>query len=229
MIESSFQLSVFPVFPNLYNLRYFYVCVLILLIMLSNCALNWAWKQCHNADFYSCAQYSPILFYLYNAKRLRRAVSSSRIAQKQSRTSCRYWGLQKKNKKGPWKSLLLQLYISFYRYRASTLEYITSCVLWKTEVNSVAFLKMREKIKMLESRWMWILIYNCTISRKHRPRAVVVFSSEPRAASKRKIMLINGEKKGRDLFFPRASALVPRGFAARPSCVLSIHCDSKDK
>ena len=31
--------TLFPVFPNLYNLRYSYVCVLILLIMLSNCAL----------------------------------------------------------------------------------------------------------------------------------------------------------------------------------------------
>ena len=140
-------------------------------------------------------------------------MSSSRIAQKQSRTSCRYWGLQKKNKKGPWKSLLLQLYISFYRYRASTLEYITSCVLWKTEVNSVAFLKMREKIKMLESRWMWILIYNCTISRKHRPRAVVLFSSEPRAASKRKIMLINGKKRGE--IFPFLG-LQPSLLAATP-------------
>ena len=140
-------------------------------------------------------------------------MSSSRIAQKQSRTSCRYWGLQKKNKKGPWKSLLLQLYISFYRYRASTLEYITSCVLWKTEVNSVAFLKMREKIKMLESRWMWILIYNCTISRKHRPRAVVLFSSEPRAASKRKIMLINGKKRGEIFSFP---GLQPSFLAASP-------------
>ena len=62
---------------------------------------------------------------------------------------------------------------------------------------------------------MWILIYDCSILRKHRPRAVVLLSPGPRAASKRKIMLING-KKGRDFFFPRASALVPRGFAARP-------------
>ena len=31
--------TLFPVFPNLYNLRYSYVCVLILLIMPSNCAL----------------------------------------------------------------------------------------------------------------------------------------------------------------------------------------------
>ena len=72
---------------------------------------------------------------------------------------------------------------------------------------------MREKIKMLESRWMWILIYNCTISRKHRPRAVVLFSSELRAASKRKIMLINGKKTGEIFSFP---GLQPSFLAASP-------------
>ena len=181
--------------------------------MLSNCALNWAWKQCHNADFYSCAQYSPILFYLYNAKRLRRAVSSSRIVQKQSRTSCRYWGLQKKKQERTLKKSVITTIYKLLSVSSINVGIYYKLCSWKTEVNSVAFLKMREKIKILESRWMWILIYNCTISRKHRPRAVVLFSSEPRAAGKRKIMLINGKKRGEIFSF---LGLQPSFLAASP-------------
>ena len=54
-------------------------------------------------------------------------------------------------------------------------------------------------------------------------------SGHPRAASEKNIVkkkIEKGREIGRE---KRTSALVPRGLAARPSRVLSIYCDLKEK
>ena len=70
--------------------------------------------------------------------------------------------------------------------------------------------------------------------KKRRPRAVVILSSEPRAAGE-KVKLCKLEAKneerlsGEKFFLISDCTLVPRGFAVRPSRVFAIYRDSKRK
>ena len=67
---------------------------------------------------------------------------------------------------------------------------------------------------------------------KFTPKAVVLFFSEQRDVSEKiKLCKLMGAEIGaqRAIFFARASALVPCGFAAFPSCMLSIYCALKEK
>ena len=79
-------------------------------------------------------------------------MSSSRIVQKQSRTSCRYRGLQKKKQERTLKKSVITTIYKLLSVSSINVGIYYKLCSWKTEVNSVAFLKMREKIKMLESR-----------------------------------------------------------------------------
>ena len=74
-----------------------------------------------------------------------------------------------------------------------------------------------------------ITITNCVLfDYISRPRAVVLLSSEPGAASEKvKLRQLMG-KGGAFFFFARSSSLVPSGLAARPSRVL-LRFDAKEK
>lgn len=75
-----------------------------------------------------------------------------------------------------------------------------------------------------------ITITNCVLfDYISRPRAVVLLSSEPGAASEKvKLRQLMG-KGGAYFFFARSSSqLVPRGLAARPSRVI-LRRDAKEK